>query len=69
MEITVVGMGYRRSCGHGDIQFRQQAEYILGVSNPAYSWVCELVTDRPVLDLPGAARPATPADNYQGLSW
>jgi hypothetical protein len=42
---------------------------IVAQSNPAYSRVCELVTDRPVLDLAGAARPAVAAANYHGLSW
>jgi GDP-mannose 6-dehydrogenase len=42
---------------------------IVAQANPAYARVCELVTDRPVLDLSGAARPALSADNYQGLSW
>jgi len=42
---------------------------IVAQANPAYSRVCELVPDRPVLDLSGAARPAFATDNYQGLSW
>jgi hypothetical protein len=42
---------------------------IVAQANPAYSRVCELVPDRPVLDLSGAARPAVAVDNYQGLSW
>ena len=42
---------------------------IVAQANPAYSRVCELVPDRPVLDLAGAARPTTAVDNYQGLSW
>ena len=42
---------------------------IVAQANPAYSRVCELVSDRPVLDLSGAARPASAVDNYQGLSW
>jgi GDP-mannose 6-dehydrogenase len=42
---------------------------IVAQSNPAYSRVCELAGDRPVLDLSGAARPAVSSDNYQGLSW
>jgi GDP-mannose 6-dehydrogenase len=42
---------------------------IVAQANPAYARVCELVTDRPVLDLSGAARPALSTDNYQGLSW
>ena len=33
------------------------------------SRVCELVTDRPVLDLAGTARPTIAAANYRGLSW
>ena len=42
---------------------------IVAQANPAYSRVCELAPDRPVLDLSGAARPAIAVDNYQGLSW
>jgi GDP-mannose 6-dehydrogenase len=42
---------------------------IVAQANPAYSRVCELVPDRPVLDLSGAARPAIAVANYQGLSW
>ena len=42
---------------------------VVAQANRAYSRVCELVPDRPVLDLSGAARPAVPTDNYQGLSW
>jgi GDP-mannose 6-dehydrogenase len=42
---------------------------IVAQANPAYARVCELVADRPILDLSGAARPALSADNYQGLSW
>jgi GDP-mannose 6-dehydrogenase len=42
---------------------------IVAQANPAYARICELVTDRPVLDLSGVARPAVPAANYQGLSW
>ena len=42
---------------------------IVAQANPAYSRVCELVPDRPVLDLSGAARPAIPVNNYHGLSW
>jgi GDP-mannose 6-dehydrogenase len=42
---------------------------IVAQANPAYSRVCELVPDRPVLDLSGAARPANAACNYRGLSW
>ena len=42
---------------------------IVAQANPAYSRLCELVTDRPVLDLSGIARTPDPAANYQGLSW
>jgi GDP-mannose 6-dehydrogenase len=42
---------------------------VVAQANPAYSRICELVPDRPVLDLWGAARPAIAVDNYQGLSW
>ena len=42
---------------------------IVAQANPAYARLCELVTDRPVLDLSGIARMSVPADNYQGLSW
>jgi len=42
---------------------------IVAQANPAYADLCELVTDRPVLDLSGVARPAVPAANYRGLSW
>jgi GDP-mannose 6-dehydrogenase len=42
---------------------------IVAQANPADSRVRELIPDRPVLDLSGAARPAIAADNYQGLSW
>jgi GDP-mannose 6-dehydrogenase len=42
---------------------------IVAQANPAYARMCELVTDRPVLDLSGVARTRTPAANYRGLSW
>jgi GDP-mannose 6-dehydrogenase len=42
---------------------------IVAQANPAYASLCELVTDRPVLDLSGVARTAVPAANYHGLSW
>ena len=42
---------------------------VVGQANPAYARICELVTDRPVLDLSGAARPAGSAPNYRGLAW
>lgn len=42
---------------------------IVAQANPAYARICELVTDRPVLDLSGVARTRIPAANYRGLSW
>jgi GDP-mannose 6-dehydrogenase len=42
---------------------------IVAQANPAYASLCELVTDRPVLDLSGIARTAVPAANYRGLAW
>jgi GDP-mannose 6-dehydrogenase len=42
---------------------------IVAQASPAYARLCELVTDRPVLDLSGVARPAAPAANYRGLTW
>lgn len=42
---------------------------IVAQANPAYARLCELVTDRPVLDLCGVARPAGTAANYRGLTW
>jgi len=42
---------------------------VVAQGNPAYARLCEVVTDRPVLDLAGVARPVSPASNYTGLSW
>jgi GDP-mannose 6-dehydrogenase len=42
---------------------------VVAQANPAYGRLCEMVTDRPVLDLTGVARPAGPVANYQVLSW
>jgi GDP-mannose 6-dehydrogenase len=42
---------------------------IVAQANPAYARLCDVVTDRPILDLSGVARPAVPAANYEGLSW
>jgi hypothetical protein len=42
---------------------------VVAQANPAYAGLCELVNDRPVLDLSGVARTAEPAANYRGLSW
>jgi GDP-mannose 6-dehydrogenase len=42
---------------------------IVAQANPAYARICDLITDRPVLDLTGVARKTAPPTNYQGLSW
>jgi GDP-mannose 6-dehydrogenase len=42
---------------------------VVAQANPAYAGLCELVNDRPVLDLSGVARTGEPAANYRGLSW
>ncbi|HLQ54074.1 MAG TPA: nucleotide sugar dehydrogenase [Streptosporangiaceae bacterium] len=52
-----------------DIVLKDADLVIVAQANPAYADLCELVTDRPVLDLSGVARTAIPAANYQGLSW
>ncbi len=52
-----------------DIVLKDADLVIVAQANPGYADLCELVTDRPVLDLSGVARTAIPAANYQGLSW
>jgi GDP-mannose 6-dehydrogenase len=42
---------------------------VVAQGNPAYARLCEVVIDRPILDLTGVARPATHAANYAGLTW
>jgi GDP-mannose 6-dehydrogenase len=42
---------------------------IVAQANPAYSRLCEMITDRPILDLSGVARTVAPAANYRGLAW
>jgi GDP-mannose 6-dehydrogenase len=42
---------------------------VVAQANPAYAPLCDLVADRPILDLSGVARTAVPAANYRGLSW
>jgi GDP-mannose 6-dehydrogenase len=42
---------------------------VVAQANPAYAGLGDLVTDRPVLDLSGVARPAVPVARYRGLSW
>jgi GDP-mannose 6-dehydrogenase len=52
-----------------DVVLKDAELVIVAQANPAYARVCELVVDRPIIDLSGMARPALSADNYQGLSW
>ncbi len=52
-----------------DVVLKDADVVVVAQANPAYARVCEMVTDRPILDLSGAARPVIPADNYRGLSW
>ncbi len=42
---------------------------VVAQANPAYAGLTGMVTDRPVLDLCGAARGLQPAPNYRGLAW
>lgn len=52
-----------------DVVLKDADLVVVAQANPAYAGLCDLVTDRPVLDLTGIARPAAPQPNYQGLSW
>jgi GDP-mannose 6-dehydrogenase len=42
---------------------------VIAQGNPAYARLCEIVRDRPVLDLSGVARPISAVPNYFGLAW
>jgi GDP-mannose 6-dehydrogenase len=42
---------------------------IVAQASPVYAQLCELVTDRPILDLSGVAQAKVPAANYRGLTW
>lgn len=42
---------------------------VVAQGNPAYAGLCELITNRPILDLAGVARPRTATANYQGITW
>ncbi len=52
-----------------DVVLKDADLIIVAQANPAYARLYEMVTDRPVLDLSGVARPPGPAANYRGLSW
>lgn len=52
-----------------DVVLKDADLIVVAQANPAYAGLCDLVTDRPILDLTGIARPAAPQPNYQGLSW
>ena len=52
-----------------DVVLKDADLIVVAQANPAYASLCDLVDDRPVLDLSGIARAAAPAANYRGLSW